>query len=258
MLTCWPPAPRGTHRIDADILVTDFNIHIFRFGQYGDGGGAGVDTPARLGGRHALDAVNAGFKLQLAEHAAPVDRGDDLLVAANLAIAGRQHFNLPSLLGGMALIHGKQVAGEQRGFISARAGADFQNDAGLVVLVFRQEKELQFALERGDALFELRALFLGQLGHVLVATFGDDGLGLGELHARRFQLARLLRHLFELGVLARQAHNLVTLAGRAKARLDLVEAVENLFKFLVGQAHGTGDTPYMRARSSEGIMPGWS
>ena len=81
-----------------------------RFGQDGDRRRRGVDAPLRLGLRHALDAMDAGFEFQPREDAAARDLGDDLLVAAHRAFARREHFDASSL----ALRHSADTCGRDR------------------------------------------------------------------------------------------------------------------------------------------------
>ena len=95
---------------------------------------------------HALHAMHAGFELQPREDAAPVDRGDDFLVAAGGAFAGRHELDLPAVQFGVALVHAEQVAGEQRRLVAARAGADFEDDAVLVGGVLGQQREADRAV----------------------------------------------------------------------------------------------------------------
>ena len=67
-------------------LFLDLDIDLLGLGQHRNGRGGGVDTPAAFGRGHALDAVNAAFELQPTKHAVAGDRGDDFLVAADLAL----------------------------------------------------------------------------------------------------------------------------------------------------------------------------
>ncbi|MCY1369994.1 hypothetical protein D9M69_570630 [compost metagenome] len=48
----------GAHRIDADILVADFNVDIFGFRQHRNGCSGCMNAPARFGFRHALHAMH--------------------------------------------------------------------------------------------------------------------------------------------------------------------------------------------------------
>ena len=72
----------GAHRVHADVLGADLDVHLLRLRQHGDGGGRRVDAARRLGRRHALDAVPAGLVPQLGEDALARDAGDDFLEAA--------------------------------------------------------------------------------------------------------------------------------------------------------------------------------
>ena len=70
------------HRIDLQIGFVDVDIDVLGFRQNGDGRRRGMDAALRLGFRHALDAMHAGFEFQPRENAASGDLGDDFLVAA--------------------------------------------------------------------------------------------------------------------------------------------------------------------------------
>jgi hypothetical protein len=76
--------------------------------------------------------VHAGFEFELGERATAADFGDDFLVAAHRAVACGHDLDLPALIGGVALVHAEQIAGEQRRLVAAGAGADFENDVALV------------------------------------------------------------------------------------------------------------------------------
>ena len=71
----------------------------------------------------------------------PVDVGDDFLVAAGLALALRQHLDLPAVEVGIALVHAEEIAGEQRRLVAAGAGADFEDGALLVGGVLGQQQQ---------------------------------------------------------------------------------------------------------------------
>ena len=116
-------------------------------GQHGDGGGRGVDASARLGDRHALHAMHAAFEFQLG-----IDTGADhfqgcVLDSAEIAFAHRHQFGAPALKLTITLIHPEQIGGEQRRFVAARAGANFDDGRGIVGRILRQKLQLQFALE---------------------------------------------------------------------------------------------------------------
>ena len=121
-------------------------------GMHRHGAGRGVDAALRFGGRHALHAVAAGLELELRIGALADDARDDFLVAAHLARAFRHDLDLPALALGVARVHAEQVAGEQRRFVAAGAGADFEEDVALVVGVFRQQQLLQVGFELRQSL----------------------------------------------------------------------------------------------------------
>ena len=147
LLTCWPPAPCDAHGVDLQIRFVDLDVDVLGFRQHGDRRGRGVDAALRFGVRHALHAMHAGFEFQLGEGAAAADFGDDFLVAAHGAFARGDHLDLPALLGGIALVHAEQIAGEQRGLVAAGAGADFEDDVALVHRVLRQQRQADLLLE---------------------------------------------------------------------------------------------------------------
>ena len=120
-------------RVDAQILLVDLDVDFLGLGQHRDGRGRRVDAAAGFGGRHALHAVHAALVLQLAVDALALDQRDDFLDAAGVGVAGRHHLELPALALGVARVHAEQVGGEQRRFVAAGAGADFEDDVLLVV-----------------------------------------------------------------------------------------------------------------------------
>ena len=165
LLTCWPPAPPERSVSIRRSVVVDGDVDVLGLGQHGDGRGRGVDAAGRFGVGHALHAVHAGFEFELGEGAAAADFGDDLLEAAHRAFAGGHDLDLPALLGGVALVHAEQIAGEQRRLVAAGAGADFEDDVALVHRVLGEEREPQLLFERRAPRFELRPFRLGDGAH---------------------------------------------------------------------------------------------
>ena len=186
LLTCWPPAPPERSVSILQIGVVDGDIEVLRLGQHRDRRGRGVDAAGGLGIGHALHAVHAGFEFELGERAAAADLGDDFLEAAHRAFARGHHLDLPALLGGVALVHAEQIAGEQRRLVAAGAGADFENDVALVHRVLGKEREAQLLFERRAPRFELRPFRLGDGAHLGVGRRIVDQAG----DARRARAAR--------------------------------------------------------------------
>ncbi len=100
-----------------------------------------MDSPLRLGRRHALHAVHPTFELQARENAAPGNLGDDFLVSAGRPLARRQHLDLPALRLGVFDIHAEQIAGEQRRLIAACSAPHLQNGVAIVGCVLRKQRD---------------------------------------------------------------------------------------------------------------------
>ena len=142
--------------------------------------------PGAFGVGHALHAVHARLELELGERAAALDLGDDFLVAAHAAFAGRDDLDLPAVLGGEALVHAEQVAGEQRGFVAAGAGADFQDHVALVHRVLGDERDADLVRELLAPRFERRLLGFGERAHLGIGRgVGEHRVEIGDLVLRR-------------------------------------------------------------------------
>src|SRR3990172_3649493 len=107
----------------------------------------GRHNPRRLGDGHALPAVAAALELQPAPRAAPLDEEDDLLVAAHAGHVGVHDLDLPALALGVLRVHAREVGGEQRGLVAARARPDLDEDVLVVVRVAREQETLELLLE---------------------------------------------------------------------------------------------------------------
>ena len=140
MLTLCPPGPARAEGVDPQVLVVDLDVDLFGFGQHGDRDRGGVDAAAGFGGGHALDAVHAALVLQLAVDAAPLDHRDDFLEPADAGVVARHELDPPALALRVPAVHPKQLGGEQRRFVAAGAGPDFEHDVLLVVRVLRDEQ----------------------------------------------------------------------------------------------------------------------
>ena len=127
-------------RIDLDAL------DLGDLGQDRDRAGGRVDPSLRLGRRHALDAMRAGFELEACVDALARDPADDFAVAAVLAAAFRHDLDRPAAPLRVARVHPVQVAREDGGFVAARRGADLEEDVVIVERVGRNEQLLQHGL----------------------------------------------------------------------------------------------------------------
>ena len=139
---------RRTEGIDAQILGVQFKLHFLGFGHDGHRDGRGVDAALGLGLRHALDAVDAAFKLQAAVDIGAFYRKDDFLYASQLGGVLADGLALPAAFGSVHVVHPPQAVGKERGFFAARTGTNFQNDAFFVIGILgdEQQAEILFAL----------------------------------------------------------------------------------------------------------------
>ncbi len=135
--------------------------------------------------------MHAAFVLHARKHALAFDDGDHFLQAADARLGGRQHFHLPALRFGIALVHAEDLGREQRGFVAAGAGADFQDDVLLVVGILGQQQDLQLFLDLRDALLQLAQFLLGIGEH----------FGIGLVRGQRFALLDAARQVFVLAIL---------------------------------------------------------
>ena len=203
LLTCWPPAPlarKVSIRRSAGFSTTSATSSA-------SGSTATVHAvvwmrPCALGLRHALHAMPARLELELRVDAVAFDAQHHFLVAADLGRAFADDLAAPAAAFAVAQIHARQVAGEQRRFVAAGAGADLQEGVARVVRVARQQpglqigqQGLQVGLGRGDFVARQFAEF-GVIEHR--AAFGQVALA-------PFVLAELLHHLRDFGLLTRQA-----------------------------------------------------
>ncbi|CPR47227.1 Uncharacterised protein [Salmonella enterica subsp. enterica serovar Bovismorbificans] len=132
-----------TKRINAQIRRVNIRQLGFRqLRHHGDGTGGGMDTPLRLGRRNTLYAVSAGLKFQPAIHAVAADFGDDLFITAMLAFAHAHDLHAPAARFGITAVHAEQIAGKQRGFVAAGAGANLKERVSFIVRIFRQQQYL--------------------------------------------------------------------------------------------------------------------
>ena len=134
--------------------------------QHGDGCGRSVDAPLGLGRRHALHPMDAALELEPGENAAAGHFGHDLLEPPRRPLARRQNFDLPALPLGVFDVHAEQIAGEQGGFVPARARPDFDDCAALVGGVLGQERNPNRPGHRFRFGFDGGKLGIGHGAHV--------------------------------------------------------------------------------------------
>ena len=82
MFTDCPPGPEEQKVSTRRSFWIDLDVDFFGLGQDGNGDGRGMNTAARFGLRHALNAMNARFVTQLGIDIVALDHGDGVLNAA--------------------------------------------------------------------------------------------------------------------------------------------------------------------------------
>jgi hypothetical protein len=132
VLTDWPPGP------DLDVVG---------LGQHRHRGRRGVDPALGLGRRHALHAVHPGLPLEDRVGAVALDLEGHRLEPADLVRRGRELLDLEAPLGGVAGEHAVDVAGEQRGLVTAGAGANLDDHVAVVVRVALEHGHAELLLE---------------------------------------------------------------------------------------------------------------
>ena len=194
---------------------------------------------------HPLDAMDAGFELQPREHALAGDVGDDFLVAAGVALALRQHLDLPAVKLGVALVHAEQVAGEQRRLVAAGAGPDFDDRALLVGRVLGQEQEPDLLGQVLDPRVERLPPRLRPAP--AISGSASSASSPSRSAERRPQLGGRLVDRLELGPLAAEPDQRVAVERRRQPGVDDLDAGDQRVDLLLGD-HGHG---YQEARSAQ-------
>ena len=186
----------------------------------------------------------AGLELEPREDARARDARDDLLVAAVLARALAEHLDLPALALGVARVHAEQVAGEDRGFVAAGAGADLEEDVAVVARVLRDEqpRELErLGLEPGVHVLQF---LLGERAHLGVGAARQLLRG-GALRLEAAEGAEARRDRLEPRVL----HGQVAEAGAAADHLGVGEQPAHLLEALDGLLEPAPDRVLHPSRS---------
>ena len=197
-------------------------------------GRRGVHATLRLGDGHPLDAVHAALELQQGvrrlaglDGAPGLDGRGDGLVAAEVGLGGVEHLDAPAAGLGVAGVHPQQVAGEERGLLTALPRLDLEQRVlavggvaghqqaaqplpgdvaplGEVVGLLREGGVVGGQLARRlDVVAQAQPLLPGrhdggQLGVALVELLGEAlvGVGLGEREAS-LEVGVLLAHALD-------------------------------------------------------------
>ena len=215
----------------------------------GDRAGGRVDAALRLGLRHALHAMPARLELELRVRAAPDDPQDDLLVAAELGRRFGDDFDLPARAFRVAGIHPAEASCEERRFVAARSGADFQEDVALVVGVLRQQHALQVRGKRAHLRRGRRVLLVGEGLHLRIAR---HLVGRGDVGFRERVLLVPRDHGLDVRALAGERPIAVHVAhdvlGR-QGRVELGQAPGERFELVAQRRFHRGEGKARRRRA---------
>ena len=110
------------------------------------------------------------------------DGKNDFLEAATVAGVGVHDFDLPVLGVRVLAIHAEQVGAEQRGFVAAGAGTDFDDSVAGIVRVGRNKAELDVAIGAFECVAEGFKFGLCKLAKFRI---GNELLVLGNLFLER-------------------------------------------------------------------------
>ena len=133
--------------VDAQVLFLHLHVHVFRFRQDRHRDGRRVDAAGRLGGGHALDAMDAPLELEPAPRALALDEQNHFLVAADAGDAGVHHLDLPALALGVLRVHAQEVGREQPGLVAAGPGTNLDEDILVIAGIAREQEPLEVAFE---------------------------------------------------------------------------------------------------------------
>ena len=101
------------------------------------------------------------------------------------------------------MIHPVKIGGENGRFTSAGAGANLDDRVAIFVFIRGQQRNLDFALQVVDSLFQVGDFVIGHRGDLDIARSGQLAIII-ELFPRRFELVPFGHQLFDAGVFSHQ------------------------------------------------------
>ena len=156
----------GAEGVPFDFTFVDDHVKGFCFRQDCDGRGRGVDTPLRLGGRHALHSVHTALVFQHAIDSFPGHGANNFLETSGSTFARTRNLQLPAFLLAELGVHSEKVAGKESRFVAPRSAAYFQNRIASVLGVVGDEHETNFLFQFREFLFAGSQLLSRHLLHV--------------------------------------------------------------------------------------------
>ena len=183
---------------DANVGFRNLNVEVFYFRQYRDGDRGGMDASLRLGDGNTLNAVCSGFILQTGVSALPFDHKGDFLITADADFIFGKDLDMPAAGFRVVCVHAEQVCREQGGFITAGAGANFNDHVFGIPRIFGNQQRADLFFKLFNAGFEFIDFHLSQFRHFVVRSAGQF-FGIVKLLQRGFIFAPLFDDLFDVG-----------------------------------------------------------
>ena len=180
-MTDCPPGPEAQKISLRMSFHRDFYVELLGFGQHGHRSGRGVDAALRFGLGYALHAMYARFVFERTIDIVARDFHHDLLVSAGRAFREGGDFVLPAFGFDVFGVHAHQVAGEDGGFVAARAAADLDDRVFRILRVLGNQQEFDLLFEGFDLRFQFRDLPACHFAHLLVLVVGQDVFGFGQV-----------------------------------------------------------------------------
>ena len=125
----------------------------------------------RLGHGHALNAMHAALVFEPLENIRAGHLKNNFLKTTEVGWIGVERFNLPFARFGVTEKHPVKIGGEQRGFRTAGAGADFNNRVARIGRVWWHEAELDLLRELFFLCLEPRHFFARKLSEFRIGQF---------------------------------------------------------------------------------------
>ena len=111
--------------INTEVFGLDFQIFFGGFGEYCYSDSRGVNAALGFCNWHALNAVHASFKFELAVRFFTGELKDDFFHAASFIFVFRDEFRFEIVGFGIFLVKAVEFGSKKAGFVAAGASADF-------------------------------------------------------------------------------------------------------------------------------------
>ena len=196
MFTLWPPGPLEQKVSIRRSFVVDLDVDFFGFGQHGHGRGGGVNaaaappSPARAARGARRSRTSTGV-----DALPSIEAMTSLRPPTPLSLSDITSSFQPCRSAKRAYMRNRS-RGEQRGFLAAGAGADFEQGVLVVVRILRKEQHAKFLDERSMPRFQLLQFFARERGHFGIAA--DQLLRVAQLLVDALELAKFLDERFDL------------------------------------------------------------